>query len=301
LSSAHLPVEGTKTAPNTLEWDISPSDPGCGKAFLKDLNDNPKFAAWFNQLSDQSARDKVVEAWEVAFDAPSLRVNTDWLSRTDNWIRDGVDQAQIKKLLSETELSPQLRHAFELDEINFNSWNRIDRGSPSFRTTNFSGYLATLKKMTRYDNTASSTDVVKYYRVQGGGSGSATSRELLTVEPNGNLTFNDKSRELYFSTDDMDHAIYYTTGQGINILGNTLNVSPPRPDGVIIEFEVPKWLDNQMKSEAIPQHRAGSNPLNNNSPQIVDPTQPGNPFGIKESWQTLIESNYIEGSARIVE
>jgi len=64
LSSAHLPVEGTKTAPNTLEWHISPSDPGCGKAFLKDLNDNPKFAAWFNQLSDQ-AKYNALRAWKI--------------------------------------------------------------------------------------------------------------------------------------------------------------------------------------------------------------------------------------------
>ena len=158
-----------------------------------------------------------------------------------------------------------------------------------------------MKKMTYYDNSATGTDVVKYYRVQGGGSGTATSMELLTVQPNGNLTFNDKTRELYFSTDDMDHAIYYTTGQGTNINGDVINRPPPRPGGVIIEFEVPRWLDSQMKSAAVPQHRAGYNPFNNNSPQIVDPTQPGHPFGIKENWQTLIESNYIEGSARIVE
>ena len=74
-----------------------------------------------------------------------------------------------------------------------------------------------------------------------------------------------------------------------------------RLGGTIIEFEVPKWLDDKLKMEAIPQHKAGSNPLNNNSPQIVDYVQPGHPFGIKESWQTQIESNYITGSAKIIE
>ena len=155
--------------------------------------------------------------------------------------------------------------------------------------------------MTFYDNNSGGVGPVKYYRVQGGGSGTTTSRELLTVESNGNLIFNDKSKELYFSTDDMDHAIYYKTGYGVNIHGDVIDVNPPRPGGITIEFEVPKWLDDQLKEEAIPQHRAGSNPLNNNSPQIVDPLQPGHPFGIKEIWQTLIEDNYIEGSARIIE
>ncbi|MEL6971742.1 MAG: hypothetical protein AAFO02_16365, partial [Bacteroidota bacterium] len=267
----------------------------------KDLYVHSDLSDFLKNSPDLNALESRIRAWQTAADAPTLRIKTIWLNKVDNWIADGADPNQVKRLLSDANADSRLKNAFEADEINFSSWDRIDRGSPSFRTGNFLGYLATLKKMTRYDNAVGSGGNVKYYRVQGGGSGTATSRELLTVEPNGNLTFNDKSRELYFSTDDLDHANYYVTGQGVNILGDFKDVTPPRPGGVIIEFEVPRWLDDQMKSEAIPQHRAGSNPLNNNSPQIVDPTQPGHPFGIKEAWQTLIEANYIEGTARIVE
>lgn len=238
-----------------------------------------------------------VKAWEVAINSP-IKTDVSWLTRIDNWLADGADAAKVSKLADEVGINPNLKSAFEADQVNYSSWQRIEDGTPTFKTNNPTGYLTCMKKMTLYDNTVGGSGTVKYYRVQT----DHPNDQLLSVESNGNLTFNDKSSELYFSTDNMDHAIYYTTGQGVNINGTPFNVNPPpRPDGYIIEFEVPKWLDDQLKAASIPQSKAGSNPLNNNSPQIVDYVQPGNPFGIKESWQTQIESNYIQGSAKIVD
>ncbi|WP_155854885.1 fibronectin type III domain-containing protein [Cellulophaga baltica] len=205
-------------------------------------------------------------------------------------------------LIAELSSNSALKTAMEADEISSLAWKRIDDGIPSFRTDAPNDYLTCLKKMSQYEKGIGGSGNVKYYRVQDGGSGNATSRELLTIEPNGNMSFADKTKELYFSTDNLDHASYYVHGQGTNINGKALNKTPAnRPNGEIIEFEVPKWLDDKLKQEAIPQYKSGLNTLNDNSPQIVDYNQPGNPFGIKMSWQTLIEENYIKGSVKIVE
>ncbi len=209
---------------------------------------------------------------------------------------------QADELILELGKNSSLKAAMESGDISSSAWKKISDGIPSFRLDKPTDYLTCLKKMTQYEKGIGGSGTVKYYRVQGGGSGNATSRELLVLEPNGNMSFADKTKELYFSTDNLDHAKYYVDGTGTNINGKLVTKRPPnRPNGTIIEFEVPKWLDDKLKKDAIPQHKSGSNTLNNNSPQIVDYNQPGNPFGIKESWQTLIERNYIKGSVKIIE
>jgi len=263
---------------------------------LDDLTENLNLAQAFKE------RPELVRAWEVALRQQAIRTNVGWLNRIEGWLAEGAPAVQVSKLVDEVEGYSSLKTAFEANKVNFFSWKRIDDGIPIFKAEDPHGYLTCLKKMTHYDNTASGDGTVKYYRVQGGNSGSASSRELIIAEPDGSLTFTDKDRELYISTDDMDHAIYFITGIGVNFNGDLITRNPPnRINGTIIEFEVPKWLDNQMKGEAIPQHRATLNSLSNNSPQIVDYTQPGHPFGIKKHWQTLIEQNYIQGSARTIE
>ncbi|WP_128755186.1 fibronectin type III domain-containing protein [Aquimarina sediminis] len=209
---------------------------------------------------------------------------------------------QADELILELGKNSGLKAAMESGEISSLAWKKIADGIPSFRIDKPNDYLTCLKKMTQYEKGIGGSGTVKYYRVQGGGSGSATSRELLVLEANGNMSFADKTKELYFSTDNIDHAAYYVNGTGTNINGKVITKTPAnRPNGTIVEFKVPKWLDDKLKQDAIPQHKSGSNALNNNSPQIVDYNQPGNPFGIKESWQTLIEENYIKGSVKVIE
>lgn len=213
-----------------------------------------------------------------------------------------LSSTQADELILELGKNSSLKAAMEAGEISSLSWKKIADGIPSFRIDKPNDYLTCLKKITQYEKGIGGSGTVKYYRVQGGGSGSATSRELLVLEPNGNMSFADKTKELYFSTDNIDHAAYYVNGTGTNINGKVITKTPAnRPNGTIVEFEVPKWLDDKLKQDAIPQHKSGSNTLNNNSPQIVDYNQPGNPFGIKESWQTLIEENYIKGSVKVIE
>lgn len=150
-------------------------------------------------------------------------------------------------------------------------------------------YMKTLEKVAKYQDEAAagSTGTVKYYRVQGG-SGTGTSQELLTVEANGNLTFNSTSNELNLSTTTREHAYYF--------------IECCRPGGKIIEFEVPKAFDIQMKQAAIPQYKSTQNLLNTNgtSPKIVDPNQPGDPFELTSYWHNLLKQNYVAGSAKII-
>ncbi len=89
---------------------------------------------------------------------------------------------------------------------------------------------------------------------------------------------------------------------GIIILGDENSQHLSRPDGKIIEFEVPKSIDIQMKEAAVPQYKATQNLLNQNGnpPKVVDPTQPGDPFELSSHWHQLIEKNYIRGSAKII-
>lgn len=37
------------------------------------------------------------------------------------------------------------------------------------------------------------------------------------------MSFVDKTKELYFSTDNLDHALYYVNGTGTNINGKVLS------------------------------------------------------------------------------
>lgn len=92
--------------------------------------------------------------------------------------------------------------------------------------------------------------------------------------------------DLNISTNNKLHADYF--------------IANKRPGGEIIEFEVPKWLDDQIKAAAVPQYKAPSNLSNvtGDAPKIVDPMQPGNPFELPSKWHKLIEQNYIKGSAK---
>lgn len=146
-----------------------------------------------------------------------------------------------------------------------------------------------------YGERGTSSENVKVYRVQGGGAGAQTSRERINLDNStGNITIPSRS-ELYISTGSNIHAVFYRDG----ILPN---YPPPRLGGEIISFEIPRWLDEQMKAVCIPQHNASLNTYNNGAnplPQMVDPNRPGDPFGISHHWIDLFLEHYIKGSGKI--
>ena len=191
---------------------------------------------------------------------------------------------QANNLIAELGTNPTLKAAMEADEIVVEAWKKVDDTNKPTKLAKLrkskTGYVNALKRMTIYEKSRGGSGVVKYYRVQGGGTGTSTSRELLEVTPANNLVFTDKTIDLYISTDNVDHANYYLKNN--------------RKGGLIIEFEVPKWLDDEMKLDALPQEVSGS------KPSLVDYNQTGHPFGINTYWQNKIEADYIRGSAKIL-
>ena len=95
---------------------------------------------------------------------------------------------------------------------------------------------------------------VTYRRVQGGGS-----KELILVNDDGTLSLNSKWKS--------DHNLNVSTGKDhSNYFKNK------RPDSYIVEFEVPQYVDDLIKENAISQNGYKTNPSNQGgtAPKIVD-------------------------------
>lgn len=100
--------------------------------------------------------------------------------------------------------------------------------------------------------------MVPYYRVQGGGSGKATSRNALTVNADGSVSITPGcTGSICVSTGSPDHAAYY--------------ISERCPDGNVVVFEVDRATHNQIMEQAVPQANNAGRPV-----QIVDETTSGN-------------------------
>ncbi|MBA4538756.1 hypothetical protein H1Z61_16890 [Bacillus aquiflavi] len=99
--------------------------------------------------------------------------------------------------------------------------------------------------------------MVTYSRVQGGDS-----KELLIVNNDGTLSWNNnfkKDHNLNVTT-SQEHSQYFQNKRG--------------SDSYIVDFEVPKYLDDLIKENAISQKGYKNNPLNQGgvAPKIVDDT-----------------------------
>lgn len=230
---------------------------------------------------------ELVDAWALASKHSSISGDIAWVTKIDGWTKAGASGTDVTKLVDEVAGNSSLKAAFEADEVVYNAWKRVDNGGiPNY--TKHPDYLNSLKKVTKYEKEAEQGvgGVVKYYRVQT----EHPLSKLLTVN-NGDLIFNKPNKALNISTTSRAHADYYAAKKIAK--GNNVE---------IIEFEVPKSIDIQMKQAAIPQEKAPSNLLNTsgNAPKIVDPSTPGDPFELTQYWNQIIEQNYIQGSAKIV-
>jgi hypothetical protein len=226
----------------------------------------------------------MVRAWEAAFDAPLLRVEPTWLSRVDNWIQSGFDQVQIKRLLGEANTSASLRAGFDSGDFVFDAWRQIDEGVPSLKGR--SDYLDYLTKMSRYRNEVGQSGNIRYYRVQGG-TGNQSSQFHIDIDPStGSVIINDVT--LNVSVGDLAHAQYFQS---------------LRPGSQIFSFELPRSVDDLIKTQAQPQFKYSMNPLNNGgqAPKIVDPTTPGNSLELPPNWAQILEDNLIPGSGQIID
>jgi hypothetical protein len=74
-----------------------------------------------------------------------------------------------------------------------------------------------------------------------------------------------------------------------------------RPGSKITTFEVPEWMDNFIRAEAIPQKGYRTNPMNQGglAPKIVDPHQPGFSVELPSIWTHWLEETAIKGSGTV--
>ena len=99
-----------------------------------------------------------------------------------------------------------------------------------------------------------SEEMVKYYRVQGGGS-----KELTHINDDGTLSWNNEWKS--------DHNLNVSTGKD-----HSAYFKGKREGAYIVEVEVPKYVDDIINENVISQQGYKSNPLNQNgmAPKLVD-------------------------------
>ncbi|MEA1022570.1 T7SS effector LXG polymorphic toxin [Bacillus subtilis] len=119
---------------------------------------------------------------------------------------------------------------------------------------------------------------VSYYRVQGGGAGNKTSQYRIKVNSDGSIAIPIKNADLNISAYNLEHAKYYR--------------DVARPGGEIVEFKVPKEVDDLIKETVIDQYGYTKNPRNQGrtAPKLVDPTTPGVSYELPaEPWIEWLE------------
>ncbi|SFG44202.1 RHS repeat-associated core domain-containing protein, partial [Proteus mirabilis] len=125
---------------------------------------------------------------------------------------------------------------------------------------------------------------VTVFRVQGGIPPNASHRRIKIDDANNPKIQN---ATLNISIGDSKHAEHFK-----NIRGG---------DAEVVSFEIPKWFDDFIKENAIPQKGYRTNPLNQQgmAPKIVDPTTPGDSYELPKIWAKWLEENSVPGSGKV--
>ncbi|ECB9722140.1 hypothetical protein FL869_13680 [Listeria monocytogenes] len=111
-----------------------------------------------------------------------------------------------------------------------------------------------LSKLRKAQGSNAAEETVTYSRVQGGDS-----KNLLLVNDDGTLSLNNNWKS--------DHNLNVSTGKD-----HAKYFKEKRSNSYIVEFEIPKYLDDLIKENAISQNGYKINPLNQGgtAPKIVD-------------------------------
>lgn len=122
------------------------------------------------------------------------------------------------------------------------------------------------------------------FRVQGG-TPPLASRSHIALDANGNPLINRTT--LNISIGDVEHAQYFLS---------------KRPGAEITSFKIPRWMDEFIQREAIPQAGYRTNPLNQGglAPKIVDPTTPGRSYELPSIWSEWLDETAVKGSDRVI-
>ncbi|CAM5782451.1 MULTISPECIES: hypothetical protein [Brevibacillus] len=103
------------------------------------------------------------------------------------------------------------------------------------------------------------------------------SQVRIQVDENGKMVIPNKEANLNVSAGTREHAEYFLQKRGNG--------------AEIVEVEVPKWFDDFVKENAIPQYKYNSNPLNQGgtAPKVVDPSTPGTSYEFPAPWIQWLE------------
>ena len=126
------------------------------------------------------------------------------------------------------------------------------------------------------------SDTITYRRIQGGTPPNA-SRRRIEVSDDGKILIENKQSNLNVSVGNSEHAEYFLSKRG---------------DGAeIVEFDIPKWLDDFVGEEAIPQkgYRLNVNNQGGSAPKIVDPTTPEVSYELPAPWIEWLEEYATNG------
>ena len=106
------------------------------------------------------------------------------------------------------------------------------------------------------------------------------------MNPDETISIPNKDANLSISIDGGEHAEYFLNKRG--------------GGAQIVEIDVPKWFDDFLQENAIPQINYKRNPLNQGgaAPKITDITTPGNCFELPAPWMEWLEE--YGGNAGIV-
>ena len=116
----------------------------------------------------------------------------------------------------------------------------------------------------------------KYFRVEGGGAGTATSQYRITANSDGSISINPGcAGQLCVSVGNADHATYYLTNK--------------RPDGSVVVFDVDAKLHKEIMEKAVPQRPVPGIPRDPSAPKVVDPSKPGTALELPRMWEVLLE------------
>ena len=197
---------------------------------------------------------------------------------------DGIDNA-----LNDVYDGSNIRDGLT-DEKNTAPWNLSDQSVGAFRnndnaTVTDDADPRPVQNVFSEGNHGDDTDVVTYRRVQGG-RGSNTSQVRIKVNVDGSSSIPNKDANLSISIDGGEHAEYFLNKRG--------------GDAQIIEIDVPKWFDDFLQENAIPQVNYKTNPHNQGgaAPKITDITTPGKCFELPAPWIEWLEE--YGRNARIV-
>ncbi|NYF22157.1 filamentous hemagglutinin [Xanthomonas sp. JAI131] len=202
----------------------------------------------------------------------------DQLQAGNRTLESGQQQATVGGyLISKTGISPEYSEALYslIGFVPAGGASAVGRASSGLTIKNVDVVNAVIDPV---DDLSRLKPTTTYFRVEGGGVGSATSQNRITVNADRTISINPGcSGQLCVSVGNADHAVYYLTNK--------------RPDGSVVVFEVDASLHNEIMSRAVPQQPVPGAFRDPSAPKVVDPTTPGTSLELPKMWESLLEKH----------